>query len=408
MQTLHTSHRLRERSDASVESRENEASSTQRPNAFHSLGVKSIRAKGPTSVSSKSTITSQERKVFENIRQKFGGNVTGILSPPIVVQEDSPTKQIANGFPVYDLEVDRILSLFAPEISVERSSDNFEPMQESTRASVPSITETAIEVEPDSHTPLHEDIDTSPPRLPSPAEVRLTTHTVLQKIANSITQCLRSTKPVPEHALWQYLNAEIFPIVTLLQHPLLRPTANSFHRPYQLTLGELTSANPENPLLLPSCLTNVSPQTPVLPLITILYPAATLMAMRNYAAYLPASDYALSLYPSIQNLGTASFLLGANVHFFNNLIQLHWEVYSDFTEIAALLQDMKSAAVPYNSTTLTILKAIAQDGKGGGKDGRAKEWWALTAQRDGNNTLTRQWMPRVEKSIRASREEVSY
>ena len=276
----------------------------------------------------------------------------------------SSTKASSDDKLLHDLDVDRILSLFAPD--QPRSSAHGEFRLE--------------DHEPPALGQLREGPMT-------PQEIRTAALTAIISISKSIRHALRSTSEPPDQALWHVLEAEVFPLADLLKHPLLDPSTlarlgGSDQKPYLLTVGEVTSK-----------LKGVPSETPLLSLITILYPAATLLALRSFAAYQPASSYALALLPKVKSLGPTSYLLAGNTHFYSCLLQIQWEVYSDLSGISKLLREMKSNGVIVDEGTAKVFRMIVADrgtdldntGTDYGRSSpeRGRDWWQMGIQRQG-------------------------
>ncbi|KAK5105413.1 hypothetical protein LTS08_001690 [Lithohypha guttulata] len=335
-----------------------------------------------------STITPEERRIFERIRQQFGDTVDDSISS---TSTTSPASQSdgSSSLPkpvlesaisdssedhLHDIDVSHILSLFAP--------NTYQPFNNTANDLISETTD----AEP-----------TVPQTMPS-HQIRAAALATLENITSSFRTALTSRTTPPDQALWKVIENDVLRMIDLLHHPALRlPQTTSqsptgFHNPYQLTLGDIssspTSSTSPQPVLV-SSLANVPTNTPLLPLITILYPAATLLALRMYAAYLPTSGFALALLPRIKSLGATSYLLAGTSHFFNTLLQLYWEVYSDIDALQSLIRDMRRDGVEYDERTIELLERVPQARRNVMKKDktdvgdRAREWWQMKAQSDG-------------------------
>lgn len=62
--------------------------------------------------------------------------------------------------------------------------------------------------------------------------------------------------------------------------------------------------------------------------------------------------------PQIRSLGPTSYVLGASTEFYNALIELRWDVYSDLQSIDGLLMEMERNGVEFDVGTWNILIKI--------------------------------------------------
>lgn len=312
---------------------------TQR-NVYQPSGLESFKSSKGTRPSiaehrqvQSSTITSQERRVFEKIRQRFGGQVDHIIQPPITgvhdgtvearnEPDDKSTQSLE--LPLHNLNIDNILSLFAPA-----------PRHESFARA--------------------DDATEDGECVGSTLESRRIAHEALRDLQHSFLTALRATSMSPDRALWQVLEAEVFPLVQLLSPAEYTQSSISDANLYDLGLEDALATNS---IKIPPSLERADPRTPVLPLMTILYPAATLLAMRLYAAYGPASPYAMALLPQIRALGPTSYILAGSTYLYKVLIQLKWEVYTDVSGIVKLVNTMLKDGVELDETTIDVLQRI--------------------------------------------------
>ena len=354
---------------------------------------------------SQSSLTSTERRIFKQIARNFGATIPGLShpQPSILAQRPLETEPRSNQLttqklPLHQLEVDSILRLFAP-IPKDR-----EPHQRPLEAEPSNVTFTTFspspktsEPSPDDANPIKDTQTITPPKAPASINQQIYTaaQTALSQIAQQIRSTLRSN--TPDKTLWSYLQTSILQIVTLLQHPSLRPNGqqSAFHRPYDLTIGDLIATS--DPITIPPTLANITPSIPLIPLVTILYPAATLLAMRSFAAYHPSSPYPMALLPAIKAFGPTSYLLAGNMHFYNVLLQLQWEVYLDIHAIETLLREMTMNAVGFNEHTLAVVKAVDtyefdRDGRGQGISTNKLLLRKMAGLRE-------TWIPTIESTI---------
>jgi hypothetical protein len=104
-----------------------------------------------------------------------------------------------------------------------------------------------------------------------------------------------------------------------------------------------------------------SSQLAPLPILTRVYPAALLLALRLLTKNYPVSTLTHSLLPHIRSLGPHSYVLGTNTSFYNTILLLRWNVYSSLQELDSLLSEMQHGAVEFDRNTARVLADIADE-----------------------------------------------
>lgn len=386
---------------------------------FDLFRLKSHQVQGRLGRPPTSTLTSEERKVFENIRRTFGIDVGALAQPRHVspARDTSPLMEVdtslkASEAPIidlYDTSVNSILSLFAPApttpITETHSVIDLSPTHNHSRQ----------DAEPNAHQPY-------PPHLIRTAAIK-----ALTRIAHRTQSALRPTdlqknllhgSPAHDHAvqqsLWDVTTNMILPLITLLRDPSFR--AEGHRTPWgqqvqQLTVGDVEDMAVNPTAIASTALRGIPRETPLLPLITILYPAATLLALRTYAFHLPTSGYLLALLPKVRELGPTSYLLAGNVHFYNTILQVTWDVYSDLSGMDRLLREMRRDGVGYDEGTLQVLERVRRDREvdvvnseiSGGMMGRGRVWWGMRTHEEDFESVDSHWRAVVKKELEKKR-----
>jgi hypothetical protein len=104
-----------------------------------------------------------------------------------------------------------------------------------------------------------------------------------------------------------------------------------------------------------------SSQLAPLPILTRVYPAALLLALRLLTKHYPVSTLTHSLLPHIRSLGPHSYVLGTNTSFYNTILLLRWNVFSSLQELDSLLSEMQHGAVEFDRNTARVLADIADE-----------------------------------------------
>lgn len=343
-------------------------------------------------LSGTSTLTPAERAAFQNLISKFGTPVGGdaLLTnkkPSRVEQSASAESAIAptskdNIHDLlqanHDIEIDSILSLFAPE-TPEMALERQDAI--AVTSTKPSSIEEAEEEDPHKPFPAYKVRDAARSALKDISE---SFRTALESSTNPTRAHLLNPKP-KDVLLWNTITSQVFAQIETLR---TLNSADPFYQRATLSDIEYTKATP-------SCLKSLNQEVPLIPLLTILYPASTVLAMRTHLRHLPTSPCALALLPHIKSLGPVSYLLAGNIHFYNALLYLQWTIYSDLPTIKNLLVEMEHNGVERNKGTAAVLGNIKLD-----KDrdhglqsadskedhghylGRPKSWWEAQPQRN--------------------------
>ena len=100
----------------------------------------------------------------------------------------------------------------------------------------------------------------------------------------------------------------------------------------------VSSMGPNPASAIPPSTRSISP----LPILTRIYPASLLLALRLLTKHYPVSTLAPSLLPYIRSLGSSSYVLGTNTHFYNTYLLLRWNTHSSLTR--AMLHTQRDGA----------------------------------------------------------------
>ncbi|KAB5511728.1 hypothetical protein GE09DRAFT_1163915 [Coniochaeta sp. 2T2.1] len=93
-----------------------------------------------------------------------------------------------------------------------------------------------------------------------------------------------------------------------------------------------------------------------------LYPLLLLRGLRLLdRAFETPSPLALSVLPRVQELGLASYVLGASTPFYNTLISIYWYRYGDVAAVFNQLEEMRKAGLSFDEDTLELLKDMEKD-----------------------------------------------
>lgn len=88
-----------------------------------------------------------------------------------------------------------------------------------------------------------------------------------------------------------------------------------------------------------------------------LYPLLLLRGLRLLdRAYETPSQLALSVLPRVQELGLASYVLGASTPFYNTLMGIYWYRYGDVSAVFSLLEEMRRAGLSFDEESLEMLR----------------------------------------------------
>jgi Mtf2 family len=174
--------------------------------------------------------------------------------------------------------------------------------------------------------------------------------------------------------VWNTCLAKVFPMIQPLDKSLRQeqslhngklPQRKQVEEPSRKTQDEISDPDdPQKSITMSSAespLPDLPPYVPPLYIISRLYPAELLLAFRLLKTKFPASPLALALLPQIRSLGPTSYVLGASTEFYNALIELRWDVYSDLKGIDGLLVEMERSGVEFNIGTWNTLVGIGAE-----------------------------------------------
>jgi len=347
-------------------------------------------------ITSKSTITAAERRAFndllrlrprspastprytsedtsstdhQNILSIFSGAIRGHVGghPHTSKLADLPARKPQAPSPGWRSFSPSTTSTDAEPVLVER---DFKP-EEVDPARMAAMTRIAQQY-------LQEAAEDSDPQSTEDAVNEFTSEQ-MRLIAVAFDEALNVKDKSGDLALWDVLCSRIFPMVKLLattgqpsypaksQH---QPSNNAPRDSKAQNISKEASTQPpkaqaSQPLIIPSSL-------PALPIVSRLYPASLLLALRLLCKHYPLSSLPTSLLPHIRSLGPASYVLGANTHFYNTLISHYWNVYSDLSYICELLGEMERGGVEMDKGTLQVLVGIQESSLKGDRRGL---WW---------------------------------
>lgn len=93
-----------------------------------------------------------------------------------------------------------------------------------------------------------------------------------------------------------------------------------------------------------------------------LYPLLLLRGLRLLdRAFETPSQLALSVLPRVQELGLASYVLGASTPLYNTLMSIYWYRYGDVSAVFSLLEEMRRAGLSFDEDTLELLRDMEKD-----------------------------------------------
>jgi hypothetical protein len=349
-----------------------------------------------------STITPEEKRAFENLRalsgQKSARAPYGLSAPEPHLLDTDP---------------DSILSLFTP-LPEESESDAV--------GHVPNSDEIAGEIETTSS-------GGEAPPLDEPAEAKRIVSKIctvkLHEFDQALKTALASNKTQPSDvAIWNELSKSIFPLITLLTRPSNKIAKSSKKSKSKSKLNKSLESERSSALKLldlnalsaEHAQTTPPPRITPLNVLSRLYPAALLLALRQLTKHHPLSPQTHRVLPHIRALGPSSYVLGATAPLYNTILLLRWNVYGSLSELCDLLDEMQRAAIDADRGTYRFLADLADErardlavlqrdgsaptGSGAGEEGeelaaarpREPEWWMLPEQQ--------KWWGKVEEHKR--------
>ena len=235
----------------------------------------------------------------------------------------------------------------------------------------------------------------------------------LQRLSHELVGATTMQKRAPDVAVWEACERLVFPLVKLLDEPKLKAplshTSKDSHVAEKLQPSKRNSPlkeyKEELPNLLPETPDNISP----LSVVSRIYPAALVLALRLLWKHSPASPFPLALLPKIRSLGPLSFVLGGTTPFYNALIKLYWDVYSEFDTIDSLLREMERGGIDWDLETYEILNEIEaernmdtqrQSTKELTSWSRSKSWWERMTQKQGYQKVCVNWKGVIAGKLR--------
>ena len=182
------------------------------------------------------------------------------------------------------------------------------------------------------------------------------------KLADSFQRAMEVGGDV---GIWNACLAKVFPMIKLLDSSLRNEKLSQHKRVEALARNTPNHASKAGtvkasitPSTAESALADLPPSVPPLYVISRLYPAALLLAFRLLRTNFPTSPLPLAILPQIRSLGPTSYVLGASSEFYNALIELRWDVYSDLKGIDGLLMEMERSGVEFDVGTWNTLVKI--------------------------------------------------
>lgn len=303
---------------------------TRDPTSFFRQKAEAVAAKlGPRETS---TITREEQRAFQNLR-RLADQVQRSRHKPDV----SPDTNLLN------VDHQAILALFTPTAASHSGND---------------------------------------------AQVSRICEEYMTTVSSDFKDALRSDPSRGDLGIWKVLRCRVFPLLSFLkdreqvshseQHAaeIALPIAKSLFRATEPQPVSDTSAKPhpqpeesmpkDEPVVsMPSSSASaIPPGTPSispLPILTRIYPASLLLAIRLLTKHYPVSTLTPSLLPGIRALGSSSYVLGTNTHFYNTYLLLRWNTHSSLREVCSLLSEMERGAVEFDRGTYRVLQEVADE-----------------------------------------------
>lgn len=283
-----------------------------------------------------STITREEQRAFNNLRRLAGQS-------HLQAQQLDSTPEAA----LLSVEPKDIISLFVPPASSQSSSKS---------------------------------------------EINEICSDYISSVSKSLQKALKTTKEQGDYAIWRVLQGRVFPLLAFLKTReeaskaelglavAALPKAKSIFQSGQSQRAVAKADAPKSATTNAEARIEASasqeahdganddaePSTPPsqlapLPILTRVYPAVLLLALRLLTKHYPVSTLTHALLPYIRSLGAPSYILGTNTYFYNTVILLRWNVYSSLQEIDTLLSEMQQGAVEFDRSTARVLADIAEE-----------------------------------------------
>ncbi|KAH8903729.1 hypothetical protein BR93DRAFT_930884 [Coniochaeta sp. PMI_546] len=143
-----------------------------------------------------------------------------------------------------------------------------------------------------------------------------------------------------------------------------------------------------------------------------LYPLLLLRGLRLLdRAFGRPSQLALSVLPRVQELGLASYVLGASTPFYNTLMSIYWYRYGDVSAVFDLLEEMRRAGLSFDEDSLDLLRDMetALVPYAEGEHGQfAKELTAMPEYEAAFDSRLPHWEKVIQSSIDDKKREALY
>ncbi|KAK2737233.1 hypothetical protein FQN57_000400 [Myotisia sp. PD_48] len=104
---------------------------------------------------------------------------------------------------------------------------------------------------------------------------------------------------------------------------------------------------------------NVHPEVPLVLVVTKVYPATLLHALRLLQNKFPMSPTTTRLFEAVRGHGPISFHIGASREFCHEVIDFRWRVYNDLPFIVSFLRDMERNSIDFDQRTLDLVEKIS-------------------------------------------------
>lgn len=143
-----------------------------------------------------------------------------------------------------------------------------------------------------------------------------------------------------------------------------------------------------------------------------LYPLLLLRGLRLLdRAFAKPSQLALSVLPHVQELGLASYVLGASAPFYNTLMSIYWYRYGDVSAVFSLLEEMRRAGLSFDEDTRDLLRDMetALAPYANGQHGQfVKELTAMPEYEAAFDSRLPHWERVIQSSIDDKKREAVY
>ena len=213
----------------------------------------------------------------------------------------------------------------------------------------------------------------------------------IQHISKLYNDALQSTTETGDIALWNVLQTHVFSLSEVLK-PTSEVHRKSVNKVNQLLdmrnlAQQYRKEHQQRPAPPDSQSTSTTSEPLPTPLavLTPLYPATLLLALRLLTINHPLSPLSHSLLDHITQLGPSSYVLAASTPFYNTHLFLRWQCFSSLSELGDLLAEMERGGVDFDRGTLRFLKGVGEerdrdlrgdvDGNEENLGRRGADWW---------------------------------